>query len=28
LSAVKSRLNVARKRLRNLLGQDPGLRGE
>ena len=28
LSAVKSRLNVARKRLRELLGQDPGLRGE
>lgn len=28
LSAVKSRLNVARKRLRELLGQDSGLRGE
>lgn len=28
LSAVKSRLNVARKHLKDLLGQDPGLRGE
>jgi RNA polymerase sigma-70 factor (ECF subfamily) len=28
MSAVKSRLNTARRRLRELLGHDPGLRGE
>lgn len=28
MSAVKSRLNTARKRLKELLGQDPGLREE
>jgi len=28
ISAVKSRLNLARKRLKELLGDDPGLRGE
>jgi RNA polymerase sigma-70 factor (ECF subfamily) len=28
MSAVKSRLNLARKRLKELLGDDPGLRGE
>jgi RNA polymerase sigma-70 factor, ECF subfamily len=28
MSAVKSRLNTARRRLRELLDQDPGLRGE
>jgi RNA polymerase sigma-70 factor (ECF subfamily) len=28
ISAVRSRLNLARKRLKELLGDDPGLRGE